>query len=234
MLIEGASCDDCAKETHAIEGHCAGRMFKALRVHQRFPTRRPKERPTHLEILEGKTPHNAPVRLIPVADAPGTLLLPEFEPPGILLGKEPSPSINVVRTNVYTTTRDAVIRQRKLIESGLVGALAYTEYEPIKFARVLAKIAHCLVVHAFGINSFDPLLVPTILGKDSNVSYCVGSNGPVPDALFPPTVNSLHQVGTDTIEIKGVLYIFAQIRLFSGFRPLSPIYTIVVGEFFRP
>jgi hypothetical protein len=124
MVIRMASCLDCAGETHAIEGHCAGQMFKALRAHQGFPTRRPKKRPTHLEILEGTTPHGAPMRLIPVSDAPGAFDLPEFEPPGILLGREPLSTLRIIRHNIYTTTADASVRQKNLVSSGLQGAYA--------------------------------------------------------------------------------------------------------------
>ncbi len=58
--LGAASCGDCRDETHAIEGHCCATIFKALRVHQGIRTRRPKERPTHLRILAGRTPHGAP------------------------------------------------------------------------------------------------------------------------------------------------------------------------------
>jgi hypothetical protein len=152
-------------------------MFKSLRVHQLFPTRKPKKRPAHIEIIEGKTPHGSPMRLIPTSDAPGVFVLPEFDPPGILLDREPTNLIKIVRHNVYATTIDARFRQKKLIGAGMKGALAYTQFEPIKFARVLAKIAHCFVIAAAGINRFSPLLVPIILGQDKNVSFYVG-NGP--------------------------------------------------------
>ena len=231
MVIEEASCDDCAKETHAIEGHCAGRMLKALRVQQKFPTRRPKERPTHLQIREGKHPEGAQLRLVPVSEAPGAVALPKFEPPGILLGQQPLPGIRITGHYIHATTPDAVARQKRLIASGFSGALAHLEYEPVKFARVLAKIAHCAIVAGLGLNSFNSVLVPLILGKDQNVSYYVGNGGPVPNAILTPSFNSLHQMGTDLITINGARYIFVQIRLFSNFRPLSPVYTIVAGEF---
>jgi hypothetical protein len=47
----------------------------------------------------------------------------------------------------------------------------------------------------------------------------------------PPSQNSVHQIGTDTIIIDAKRLIYAQIRLFSHLRPLTPTYTIVVGEF---
>jgi len=230
-VIEAASCDDCAKETHAIEGHCAGRMLKALRVHQKLPTRRPKERPTHLQVREGKHPEGGPLRLIPVSEAPGAVSLPIFEPPRILSGRPPLPSITITAHYVHATTPDAVARKKSLIASGFSGALAHLEYEPVKFARVLAKIAHCGVIAGFGLNSFNSVLVPIILGRDQNVSHYVGNGGRVPNAILAPSFNSLHQIGTDLVAINGTRYIFVQIRLFSNFRPLSPVYTIVAGEF---
>lgn len=231
LIIEDGSCLCCAKQTHAIEGHCAGRMFRALRVHHQVPTRRPKERPTHLPVIGGKTPHNAPQRQVAVNVAPGVVVFPLLRPAGIFLGKTPSAMIDIPGYHWYSTTNDAVERQRKLTASGFSGALAYVEFEPMKFARVLAKIAHACVVSRLGTNSVKPFLPKIILGKDLQVSHYVGTGAPVPSALLPPSQNSLHQIGTDTIIIDGKRLIYAQIRLFSHLRPLTPTYTIVVGEF---
>jgi hypothetical protein len=232
FILQSGSCTDCAKETHAIEGHCSGRMFKALRVHHKIPTRRPKKRPKHLTVLDGKEPANAPPRDVPVSQAPGVVVFPWFEPPGMLAGMLPSNQIKITNWIWYTTTADSVARQKKLEASGFSGALAYLDFEPVKFARVLAKIAHCYAAASIGITKFRPLLPAIILGADPNVSHYVGSNAAVP-STFPllPGPTAIHQVGTDTVPIGGASYIYAQIRLFSYFRPLTPVYTVVVGEY---
>jgi hypothetical protein len=128
LVIVDGSCRCCATETGAIEGSCSGRMFKALRVHHKVPTRRPKNRPTHLQVINGKTPHGAPVVLTAVDDAPGVVIFPYFATPGILINAPLSSKISVTGHIVYSTTPDAKDRQRRLVETGFAGALAHTEY----------------------------------------------------------------------------------------------------------
>jgi hypothetical protein len=230
LILPFGSCKDCAGETHAIEGHCSGQMFRALRVHHEVPTRRPKKRPKHLTVLDGKTPHSAPVRQVPVTDAPGVVCFPQFESPGFLRRNPAKAGISIEGYNWYGTTADAAQRQQSLEDSGFAGALAYTEFNSTTFARVLAKIAHAFVAASVGLDGFIPLLVPVILGKDPNISSYVG-NAPDKQILPAPSKSSLHQIGTDTFMMKGKRYIFAQIRLFSNLHPLPPVYTVVVGEF---
>jgi hypothetical protein len=206
-------------------------MFRALRVHHQVPTRRPKKRPTHLKVIEGKTPNGAPFRQVPVSEAPGVVVFPLFHPPGMFLLKPPTNQIQMLGAQCFSTTSDGVSRQRKLLAGGFAGALGYAEFEPMKFARVLAKIAHSFVVAQSGMNAIKPFLPGIILGTDQTVSHYVGTGAPTPSALLPPRQNSLHQIGTDTIILNGERLIYAQIRLFSHMRPLPPVYTVIVGSF---
>jgi hypothetical protein len=85
------------------------------------------------------------------------------------------------------------------------------------------------VVAGAGLDSIRPFLTEVILGRDPDLARYVGC---IPRNILPePSTTSLHQVGTDLMDIDGTRVIFAQIRLFSYFRPLTPVYTVLVGEF---
>jgi hypothetical protein len=207
-------------------------MFRALRVHQQFPTRRPKKRARTLSILEGKEPQGAPLREVPITDAPGIMVLPIFQPPRILLGLLPSNQLGQIILAYWATTTDAIQRQRTLIANGFVGALAYARFQLVPFLRTLAKIAHGYDVANVGVANSDSTLNPYIRREDDNIPYLVGGtppNGPMPIIVPVPRDNSgLHQVYPFAVIIDGLSYVAVQIRLFAHLRPPTPVYTIVM------
>lgn len=233
-VLEAASCAECAVITSAMEGQCCEGMFRALRVHQQVPTRRPGKRPTTLRVIDGKEPHGAPVREVPVDEAPGAVVFPLLPPPGILLGSPPTDSVAGLGYAVMQTTDDAVERQRKLEDGGFSGALATAEVPLWPFMRVLAKIARGYDVSQVGVAQSDQTLNPYILGTDNNLPYLVGGTplgGPLPNFVPEPSdASELHQLRPVGLLIDGVSFIAVQIRLFSQLRPLSPVYTVVMRE----
>ena len=231
VIVDG-SCKECQKATHAIEGHVCGRMFKALRVHHKIPTRRPKDRPTHLVVLDGTSPHDANPRQISVEEAPGVVVFPIFSQPTVIAGGPP----RLLSFLSYSTTENARERISKLrTVEGFSNVLTYIDFNPSRFGRVLAKIAHAIAVAVFG-NQVQSELAPLILDRHGNPFSHVGCG--FPTILPAPTPNTLHQVGTDTVDINGVKYLFVQLRLFgylgsphgeSSVWP--PEYSILVGRF---
>jgi hypothetical protein len=189
-IIDG-SCKQCQKATHAIEGHVCGRMFKALRVHHKVPTRRPKDRPTHLKVFDGDSPQYSNARQVAIEHAPGVVAFPVFSPPTMLSG-EPH---NMVSIMSYATTADAKERTVRLKKvEGFSGALAFIDFIPSRFGRVLAKIAHATALAVFG-NLVESELVPMILDRNGNPFTHVGCGLPV--ILPPPRPTTLHQIGTE-------------------------------------
>jgi hypothetical protein len=231
-VLPEASCQACADMTGADEGHCCSDILRALRVHQQFPTRRPKKRPKTLPILEGKEPEGAPLRDVPISDAPGILLLPILQPPRILFGLPPSDQLGHVTFAYWLTTEDAVQRQRKLISEGLAGALTYSRFQFAPFLRTLAKIAHGYDVANVGIANSDGTRNPYILRKDDKIPYLVGGtppNGPLATIVpIPRDDSGLHQLYPFAAVIDGLSYVAVQIRLFAHLRPPTPVYTVIM------
>jgi hypothetical protein len=183
------------------------------------------------DATEGKKWDEVIVREVPTSDAPGVVVLPIFPPPRILLGLPPSNQLGHGTLGVWTTTEDAVERQRKLQASGFKKASSHARIPVGPFLRTLAKIARGYDVANFGIEKTDDTLNPYILRKDDKIAYLVGGtppNGPIPIVLPDPHDRSeLHQVHSFTTIIDGTSYIVAQIRLFTHLRPPTPIYTVV-------
>lgn len=227
ILLDG-SCKECQKATHAIEGHVAGRMFKALRVHHQLPTRRPKDRPKELIVLHGSAPERSTPVAIAVGDAPGIVVFPIFDVPSLVSGY----SAGMIGAGMYATTRDYKDRTVKLKSTSLPdGGIAQTDFNPHKFLRVLAKIAHCCAVEHFG-ELVQSELAPIILDRDCNPLTHVGCPTEEMKILPPPSTDTLHQVGTDTRDLRGERYLFFNIRLFGYLGdPPTPEYSVIVGRF---
>lgn len=229
-IIDG-SCKECQKATHAIEGHVCGKMLKSLRVHHRVPTRRPKNRPTTLTILDGTNPNDAVAKEVDVSKAPGVVAFPVFTAPSILSNRPHE----ILMVHFYSTTADAKQRSVDLkAKGGFSGALTLTEIRPKTFGRVLAKIAHASAVAWHG-GSIHSELAPIILEKDANPFThvgCVEYKDQLPTSVPLPSANTIHQVETDTFMLRGERFMVVNIRLFGYLGvPTTPIYSVIVGRF---
>jgi hypothetical protein len=236
VLID-ASCTECAKKTGVRENFLCEYNFNSIRfqsAYQGYQPRhrgKPRQRPPDLKILEGETPHSAPIRKIPAPEAPAVAIFPLLLPPGILLGFPPSDQVTWHSWQFIDTSGQAATRQRKLKAAGLRGALAIAKIDVFAFMRVLAKVAHGFAVHNVGLGGFRPTLLPIISGESNYVSHYVGGtfiSGPGP---FPwPTLSVPYQIIPFEVPIGGEQYLGARIRLFATVRPLTPIYTVIFGQ----
>ena len=95
LVLPEASCSICAALTSAFEGSvCRGFMLDA-RTAGRFPTRRPKERPT-TSTLEIKRGNDFESIELPSAESPGFLQLPKLKAAAFLNGKPPVKGVEIV------------------------------------------------------------------------------------------------------------------------------------------
>jgi hypothetical protein len=235
-VLRGGSCTACQEITRDMETYLCEHNFNALRFHQGYPQRRrkkPRTRAPDLKIVEGQTPHNAPLRKIGADKAPGISIFPIFHPPGILLGLPPAAGINISQCFFLETSRDGARRTAELKNAGMAGVLAHAQFQGHAFARILAKIAHGYAVYNVGLNGFRSLLEPIIRGEQQHVSHYVGGtfpNGPVPILVPEPRGICPYQIIPFQIAIHEEMYLGVQIRLFATERPLTPVYTVIFGQ----
>jgi hypothetical protein len=222
-ILPAASCPTCANITAKFENYCADHIFLSVRVQHNVHSRRPKR--THLSISEtfAPEPQLAPKVLVPVDDHPGILVLPSFDPPGMVTGRAPTVGTGLVM-HFWRITNDHDERIQRLRDAGFKGVKMYKEIALNPFLRMLAKIAHGMAVADYGIDGFRPLLIDVILKGDPSAPYFVGC---ATDKI-PPSVPMKTWARTEVRSIGSKKYVVAFFRLFAYLG--TPVYTVVVGE----
>lgn len=222
-VLPNASCTTCADVTKKFENYCADTIFLSLRVHRGLHSRRPRK--TMLPVYESFD--DSSPALVSVDDHPGTLMLPSFDPPGIVMGRPPSQGTGL-RLHVWGFTNDHDERVGRLRQSGMRIIDFKQEIDLQMFFRLLAKTAHCAFIAKHGPESFRPLLTKLILEGDEDAPYYIGCTserraGPSPH---------LNLISTEIRDIGGKMYGVVFLTLFPYLE--TPHYSIVVGEFIEP
>jgi hypothetical protein len=220
LIFPKSSCEKCRLVTHEIETFC----LRGILLSHRLGTGLVQ----HLDQLANgirltfrKADGTHEKRIIPLPEFPNYLVLPQIHgAPGMLARMPPGRPFGV-SFNLWGIEEEL----RKLHESG--NAMIVDNFDLMKFARFLAKIAHSLVAADIRIENFDPLLLDLIHGRSpESASYFVGQWPPHPP---PEETGALHQVGIH-LERGGERWLLsARIRLFAA-QPLSPVYKVIVGE----
>jgi len=220
MILPESSCGNCANIIKKFEQECARKMFGSLRIRQGLPTRRKKERPTHLPLYRtGEDGELTPALDVPVDDYPSHLMLMKFSTPGIIKGLPDDGHHTVTGEAWYSTHKHDV-------EEKYGPGLRYKmSFNPLIFSQLLAKIAHSFAVASLQgeRGNFTPLLPDFILGKHSRQGYLIGGST---DALEPDETRNLHQLeGRAVCDGK---YLAISIHLFA---PLgAPVYYAIAGK----
>lgn len=183
-------------------------------------TRHPKERPSHfpftLELPDGTKRQIS----VPVSEFPIMLALPVFEPADAMRQYPivtPGPQFQGVWRFAPPDTEAFVVRHGGT--SVIIG-----EFEPLRFARMLAKIAHGFAVGELGLDGFTPNTLGLIRGETDNYAQFVG--GGIGDSFDNA---GLHNINRYTHNDTGDIAI--TIRLFASLS--APIYHVLVGRLVR-
>lgn len=172
-VLPKASCVRCQVITKRFEQYCARHIYGTFRIKMNFPTRHRKERPKQLPrtaLIDGKYKRT----LVDPSDAPMMLPLFKFLPPGYVR----NPPVREIGWEGAAISHLGI--GYKPYEGGIFfrapgdpPLVSHLDIDP--FARMLAKIAHCLCIAELGIDSFEHWLPPYILGDDQHLSYLVGA-----------------------------------------------------------
>lgn len=223
-ILVRASCKVCQKKINVFETHLSDHLFKSLRVHQTFPSRGKRPKPTELYIRSTRT--ESTLELVPVDEHPGVIILPVFEPHSFPEPREKSGDISMLGHMVCTTNHEAREKLQALQnKDGYIGIPL--KFEPLQFARLLAKIAHGFAFLQLGDNLSDMFLPALILGDTKNASSLVGTSS----TTMPHQEKLVHDIVLDVRHFRGKIVAYAQIKLFahlSGDTP-PPVYEVVVG-----
>jgi hypothetical protein len=210
-ILPEASCIECAKITNEVETYCANYIFRAVRVLHRTHRRK-----RNRQSISGPRP------MATSRQRAGLLILPSFDPPGIVLGRAASDSFSGTMIHTWQITRD-----RRAQGWRGVPASFGSDMNLITFGRMIAKVAHCTAVAHYGIGSFRPWLIPAIL-DGASIPFLVGcATERLPDAVgiktwARPEIRRIPRRGR-----KQYVAVFFRLYAYIG----TPTYTAIAGEF---
>lgn len=172
-ILDKSSCKRCAAITGKFEGGIARGFMYEARVAGNFPTRRPKERPTHLSLLHGVGAGEKNRTDVPAREHPGFMHLPLLRKAGALDGREHSVGLTI---EGFETLLFGQHPQETLSRLGSTEIQVTAQYRGSEFARLLAKIAYCSAVGSFGpLDRARVPVLPLILGETDDASHWLGS-----------------------------------------------------------
>lgn len=228
--IPEASCTRCNKTTSYLEGYAGRHIFGPMRKHFRIQSRRKEIDLGVADLIVTKTDGSKETRQISRSDLPAFVALPVLPPPGLFYGRVPEP-ITVFEPWVWFADHlDRYVAP--FLGKNDAGWELHTTVNTLRFAQMLAKIAHASVVGWLGLDAFQPFLPPLILGENNNAGYWVGGAAP-PTAAGPaqPYSKDTHH---HTLEIRPMsspgkpTVLAVSIRLFLHIG--TPTYWVIVGE----
>jgi hypothetical protein len=133
---------------------------------------------------------------------------------------------NVDEDNVHLWSKIETEPFKALVEGKDGIGIRLSRVRPLRFFRMLAKMAHGLVAAEVGLCNFTPLLPDLILGRTKSFAHVVGG----PGRIMEPDHGGLHRMHryVSVSQVDGRRYHTVNIRLFLPFDP--PEYDIIVGE----
>lgn len=217
-ILEGASCDGCADITKIFEQDVARELWGSPRNSYNAPSRRKKERPSHIILADPERPERT-VK-VPYSEYPAAMVFYKMGKAGLLEGLPEHVDVSSVWKLVAISDQE---KANVFIAKYGMKVPSRFRHVPKSFARMLAKIGYCHLLTELEPGTFRPICLPYILGTKPNASFVVG--GTLDDAP-PDTVG--YRLATAAFGSLERLMLVAEIRLFSNNQ--TPTYHVVVGD----
>jgi len=224
IVVEQASCGDCAKITGRFEGTLQRDMLWPLRTLLEMKTRRKKDRPNTLPLSFTLPDGSEVEHQVPIDEYALLITLPELDRPTFFDNLPPSKN-GKVRFHWLGQIGNV---NAVLAKYGAVGVKWPAKMRPDSYARLIAKVAHSGAAHLGYYGQFVPVLTPLILGAEKDPWHWVG--GEHAKIRKPPTPD-LHIVDVKWQKIRGKEYLVAAVWLFANLG--APVHYAVVGPHAR-
>ena len=219
LILPNASCWSCETKTTKFEKVCARDVFGAMR-HAWGMRRNKKHRapdPVAVSMFshdDERTRHQ-----IEMENFPATMTLPLFAPPTALTGEHSEPGKAKASICIFGADKlDAFIKS--LPKSTKFAAPSF-RLAPMQ--QLIAKVAHSYAVAEFGLDGFEPYLLPLIHGENEMASRLVGGERKNADPA-----NQFYEIHHEEIAVEDCTLILVHFRLFSFHG--TPWYRGVVGR----
>jgi hypothetical protein len=220
-VLPKASCAGCARITSAFERQVLRGPMRAVRVLRKLRSRSRHAGAPGTERLRVFRDGAFETLELPIDEYPVLLHFPTFAPPGALTGQHGSGiTLSGVTSVLFGPSPEETLRrlggQRIILDS--------PPYQPIAFARMLAKIGWATAIAEGVQDRIDepaPIL-PSIRGEVDDIGQWVGTlTDPV--RKYPEL---LHRILIHEDRSKGML--IAEVQLFSDSE--TPSYGVILGR----
>ena len=109
---------------------------------------------------------------------------------------------------------------------GCIGIAGPTNYDVLSFMRMIAKIGYSFSVGELGVDNFEHIVLPVIMGEDLRASHLVGGDLVIPPPYEVPYGESVNRISWKVI--KSTKLVIVDIRLLASLG--TPQYRVVVGR----
>lgn len=151
---------------------------------------------------------------------PLNMMFPLFEEPAFITGR---PLTNRLRIGFMASVDTSMTWVNRLGYSARTQPYKFmTDYDIPAFIRMLAKMAHGLAVCRYGLDGFEPFLIP-VIEWEADWRPLIGSN----DVRLPPTTTN-HLMYPYHAWHRGQWLVLCDMRIFSSLG--GPRYRAVVGR----
>jgi hypothetical protein len=216
-LLE-ASCQKCAEITSSFETDVCHNLLLQTRAKLIFPTRHKYSRPAVFPLTIESKGQKKSIQ-VPLQEHPTPISFPIFPLPAYIDQRHYQKGIDITGHMLRQVGGPPVkeITKRHDAES-----LSFkVTYQPIAFARLLAKIAYGFTVATYGLNMVqEAYVLPAILGQSDDIGRWVGCTAN--DSVTPG--RDLHRINLKSINGE----IHCNVRLFTIFN--TPEYLVIVGR----
>ncbi|MDM4769043.1 HNH endonuclease [Solimonas sp. SE-A11] len=218
LIFPKASCVACQKVTRGFNEAIARSMYGRMRIRLNVPTRKPKERPTELSILAIRRDGTEREVMVPAELYPRCYTVFKFKRAGILSDKYPATFDRELRNSSEDMAE--LVKQGYVQPDEDIGIIEHVRVDA--FCEQLAQIGHAHTVAMMGMDSFEPLLPPLILGNDKRYFQLIGG------VSKEEAVNTGATV--DFINHQGTYFVGCRVGL-PDFGWNFPTYQIICGRF---
>jgi hypothetical protein len=217
-VLRQASCSDCGAMTSRFELAVLRHLLLPARTSLEIRTRRPRERPDRLPLLEMEDGERR-TRDVAVEDHPTYMALPVLLPPAGLRGAD-KPNLEVTGAWLALVGRTSLAEASRQRGGTAVGV--QLSVDAYAFARMIGKIGFGFAVAA-DLGSVATDLPACLRADDESIGWLVGG---APDISLPET--GLH--AADVSVVDGIVHV--RVRLFAQLG--APEYLVLAGRLFDP
>jgi hypothetical protein len=218
-VLRDASCEACEDITKKFEQDIARDMWGDARNHFDAPSRRKKDRKTHI-FLSDPNDFRRKIK-VPYADYPAPMFFYKMGPAGLMRGLPENMDISSLWKLEAISDHEKMM---KFKEKYGISMSAKFKHSPYSFARMLAKIGYGHTLTQLDLDDFRSICVPYILGEKANISYIVGGSFETP----APNLNAGYELRNYGFGTNERIMITAEVRIFSN--ACTPIYHVVIGD----